>query len=66
MPIYVEKICNMCTLLKYAKNAAISEIAYLHKTDMPGKDKAKTRMYYGTVYCCPIGTLRLGGTVATF
>jgi len=48
------------------KNAAISEIAYLHKTDMPGKDKAKTRMYYGTAYCCPIGTLRLGGTVATF
>jgi len=31
MPIYAEKY-NMCTLLKYAKNAAI---AYSHKTDMP-------------------------------
>jgi len=29
MPIYVEKICDMRTLLKYAA------IAYLHKTDMP-------------------------------
>jgi len=27
-----KKICDMCTLLKYAKNAAI---AYSHKTDMP-------------------------------
>jgi len=26
------KICDVRTLLKYAKNAAI---AYLHKTDMP-------------------------------
>jgi len=26
------KICDMCTLLKYAKNEAI---AYSHKTDMP-------------------------------
>jgi len=26
MPIYVEKICDMCTLLKCAKNATVSEI----------------------------------------
>jgi len=26
MPICAEKICDMCTLLKYAKNAATSEI----------------------------------------
>ena len=26
MPVYVEKICDVCTLLKYAKNVAISEI----------------------------------------
>jgi len=32
------KICDMSTLLKYAKNAVIGKIlaiAYLHKTDMP-------------------------------
>jgi len=32
MPIYAEKICDMHTLLKYVKNAAV---AYSHKTDMP-------------------------------
>ena len=26
MPIYAGKICDMRTLLKYAKNAAVSEI----------------------------------------
>ena len=26
MPVYVEKICDMRTLVKYAKNAATSEI----------------------------------------
>ena len=35
MPIYAfKKICDMCTLLKYAKNAAI---AYSRKTDMPNE-----------------------------
>jgi len=32
MPIYAEKICDMRTLLKYAKNAAI---AYSRNTGMP-------------------------------
>jgi len=36
MPIYAQKIRDMRTLLKHAKNAAISEICkYSHKTDMP-------------------------------
>jgi len=40
MPIYVKKICDMRTLLKYAKNAATCEIcgitfAYSRKADMP-------------------------------
>ena len=37
MPVYAEKICDMCTLLKYAKSATISEyaaVAYSHKTDI--------------------------------
>ena len=32
MPIYAEKLCDMRTLLKYAKNAAI---ACSRKTDVP-------------------------------
>ena len=37
MTTYAEKICDVRTLLKYAKNAAISDaaIAFSHKTDMP-------------------------------
>jgi len=37
MPIYAEEICDMHTLLKYAKNAAAKymSIVYLRKTDMP-------------------------------
>jgi len=32
VPIYAGKICDMRTLLKYAKNATV---AYSHETDMP-------------------------------
>ena len=38
MPKYAEKICNMCTLLKYAKirqSAKYAEIAYSHFSHMP-------------------------------
>ena len=38
MPKYVEKICNMLTLLKYAKirqSAKYAAIAYSHFSDMP-------------------------------
>ena len=37
-PIYAEKVCDMCTLLKYVKMqqyAKYAAIVYLHKTDMP-------------------------------
>ena len=38
MPVYAEKICDVHTLWKCVKNAAIRKyaaIAYSHKTDVP-------------------------------
>jgi len=49
MPFCAEKVCDMRTLLKYAKNTAICEldaaIAYSHKTDMPIQSDIIQMMY---------------------